>query len=257
MKKIEAVIFDWAGTTIDFGSFAPVQAFIDAFNEYDIYPTVEEIRQPMGLAKRDHIKTVLEMKRINDEWLIENQREWTESDIDKIYKRSEELLLSNLKDYAQPKPFVLETVTELRQRGIKIGSTTGYNHEMMSIVVPEANKQGYSPDIWFSPESVGRPYPFMIFENMKQLKISSVRAVIKVGDTIADIQEGKNAGVISVGVIEGSSLMGLSLSDYEKLSEQQRQIEASRVQKIYEENGADYIISNMSGLIELIDKITV
>ena len=31
---IEAVIFDWAGTTVDYGCFAPVQAFIEAFKEF-------------------------------------------------------------------------------------------------------------------------------------------------------------------------------------------------------------------------------
>lgn len=28
-EKTEAVIFDWAGTTVDYGCFAPVQAFME------------------------------------------------------------------------------------------------------------------------------------------------------------------------------------------------------------------------------------
>ncbi|MFR1296342.1 MAG: hypothetical protein ACLSBH_13430 [Coprobacillus cateniformis] len=59
--KIEAVIFDWAGTTVDYGCFAPVQAFHDAFEAYGLHPTFDEIRQPMGMLKIDHIKTMLEM----------------------------------------------------------------------------------------------------------------------------------------------------------------------------------------------------
>ena len=31
MRQLEAVIFDWAGTTVDYGCFAPVEAFIKAF----------------------------------------------------------------------------------------------------------------------------------------------------------------------------------------------------------------------------------
>ena len=38
MKKIEAVIFDWAGTTVDYGSFAPVVAFAKAFEKFGIKP---------------------------------------------------------------------------------------------------------------------------------------------------------------------------------------------------------------------------
>ena len=53
MAKIEAIIFDWAGTTVDFGCFAPVQAFLDAFHEAKLEPTMEEVRKPMGMLKRD------------------------------------------------------------------------------------------------------------------------------------------------------------------------------------------------------------
>ena len=81
----------------------------------------------------------------------------------------------------------------------------------MKIVVPRAAENGYAPDFWISPNSVGnmgRPYPYMIFENMRQLKLSDVRRVIKVGDTVSDVKEGVCAGVISVGVLEGSSERG-------------------------------------------------
>ena len=46
MALFDAVIFDWAGTTVDYGCFAPVQAFADAFGEYGIRPTMDEIRGP-------------------------------------------------------------------------------------------------------------------------------------------------------------------------------------------------------------------
>ena len=59
MKKIKAVIFDWAGTTVDFGCMAPVQAFVEVFKQYGIEPTMEEVRKPMGMLKIDHIRTML------------------------------------------------------------------------------------------------------------------------------------------------------------------------------------------------------
>ena len=46
--------------------------------------------------------------------------------------------------------------------------------------------------------------------------------MIKVGDTISDIKEGTAAGVISVGILEGSSLMGLTKQEYEQLSETEK-----------------------------------
>ena len=77
MKQIEAVIFDWAGTTVDYGSFAPVQAFMDAFREFGITPTVAEVREPMGMLKWNHIHTMMQMNRITQEWVRVTGRMWT------------------------------------------------------------------------------------------------------------------------------------------------------------------------------------
>lgn len=55
----------------------------------------------------------------------------------------------------------------------------------------------------------------MVFRNMYKLGIQSVSEVVKVGDTFADIMEGKNAGVWSAGVIDGSSVMGISKAKYD------------------------------------------
>ena len=53
-RTIDAVIFDWAGTIVDFGSFAPTQVLVDAFAAAGVAITLDEARGPMGLAKRDH-----------------------------------------------------------------------------------------------------------------------------------------------------------------------------------------------------------
>lgn len=258
MKKIEAVIFDWAGTTVDYGCFAPVQAFIEAFKKFGIEPTVAEVREPMGMLKWDHIHTMMQMPRITEEWKCVHGRMWDTKDVDAIYERSEKAIFKILHNFSTPKPFVLEAIEQLRAKGIKIGSTTGYTDEMMSYVVPAAKKQGYDPDAWFSPNSVnnmGRPYPYMVYKNMEALKVSSVDAVVKVGDTVADIKEGKTAGIISIGIVEGSSIMGLSEEEYEQLSDVEKKDNIRRVHKVYEGCGADYIIMNMSELPALIESM--
>lgn len=257
--KIEAVILDWAGTTVDFGCFAPVQAFIQAFEEFGITPTVEEVRKPMGMLKRDHIKTMMNMNRIHQEWLRIHGADFTEEDIDRVYEASETGILKILKDFADPKPYVLDAIQKLRNMGIKIGSTTGYTDEMMAIVVPKAAENGYAPDCWFSPnatENYGRPYPYMIFKNLQTLKVSSVKNVMKVGDTISDIKEGLAAGVITVGVIEGSSIMALSEEQYQALSDTEKEKACNAVEKQFQEAGADYVIRNFSELPGLIEQLS-
>lgn len=252
---IEAVIFDWAGTAVDYGCFAPVQAFREAFAHYDVPVTMEETRKPMGMLKRDHIRTMMKMERIATEWKRVHGREATEEDVEAVYAQFEPKLFSILKDYSSPKPFVLETVDTLRKMGIKIGSSTGYTDAMMDIVVKGAAKEGYSPDFWISPDGVGgkgRPYPYMIFENMKVLGVSSVKNVVKVGDTVSDIREGVSAGVWSVGVIEGSSELGLTQEEFEQMSPEQKEKEYCRVEQVFRKAGADFVIDNLSQLPALI-----
>lgn len=252
---IEAVIFDWAGTTVDYGCFAPVQAFVEAFAHFGIHVTMEETRKPMGMLKIEHIRTMLNMERIAALWEEAYGRQPDDKDVQAVYEQFEPKLLSILNRYSDPKPFVLDTVAELRSMGLKIGSTTGYTDKMMEIVVPEAAKQGYAPDCWFSPDSVGgkgRPCPYMIFRNMQQLQISSVRSAVKVGDTVSDIREGVNAGLWTVGVIEGSSELGLSREEWEALSDEERRAEAKRAESSFRSAGADFVIMNMSELPGLV-----
>lgn len=253
--NIEGIIFDWAGTTVDYGCFAPVKAFIEAFEQWGITPTLEEVRKPMGMLKIDHVRTMFSMDRISGLWKEKHGRMWTEEDVYKVYEASENGILKIVSMYTDPKPYVIETVKALRDQGIKIGSTTGYTDEMMNIVVGEAARKGYQPDCWFSPDAVGhkgRPYPYMIFKNMETLGLMDVSKVIKVGDTVADIKEGKNAGLICVGVIEGSSVMGLTKDEYEALSQSEKMAADKKVEKIYQEAGADYVIQDIRGILDLI-----
>ncbi|MGI6030666.1 MAG: phosphonoacetaldehyde hydrolase [Eubacteriales bacterium] len=257
---IEAVIFDWAGTTVDYGCFAPVQAFMDAFAHHGIQVTMEETRKPMGMLKRDHIRTMLQMDRIAAEWQRVHGHPATESDVDAVYSQFEPKLFSILSDFADPKPYVVETTAILKEMGLKIGSTTGYTDSMMKIVVPKAAELGYSPDVWFSPDSVGgkgRPYPYMIFENMKALGVTSVRNAIKVGDTVSDIVEGVNAGVWSVGVIEGSSELGLSQQEYQALDNQTCEAACRKVEDTFRKAGAHFVIQNITQLPQLIRALGV
>lgn len=255
MIKPELVIMDWAGTTIDYGCFGPVRAFVEVFRHFKIEPTMEEVRKPMGMLKRDHIKTMLSMPRIQAMWMEIYQRPSGEADIDDLYQLFEKKLIGSLSQYCDVKPGVIETVEALRKKGIAIGSTTGYTDHMMEIVTREAKRNGYAPDGWYSPDSVGnlgRPYPYMIYRNMEAFQVHSVKQVLKIGDTISDIQEGKNAGVYTVGVVEGSSEMGLSETEYNILSDVEKEKAVKRIRNRFLEAGADAVILNMGDFMKLI-----
>ncbi|MDO5417253.1 MAG: phosphonoacetaldehyde hydrolase [Lachnospiraceae bacterium] len=250
--RFEGVIFDWAGTTVDYGCFAPVQAFAEAFAEFGIHPTVDEVRAPMGMLKKDHVRTMLQMERIRAAWKQAYGRDFTEEDVEQVYQLSEKKIMEQVAEFTDIKPYVAETVKELRRLGLKIGSTTGYTREMMEIVVPAAEKKGYHPDCWFSPDQTGgkgRPYPYMVFRCMEELGLADVRRVMKVGDTVSDIREGKNAGVFTVGVIEGSSVIGLSEEEFEALDEAEKVKVRQMAVKKFLDAGADAVVMDIRGIL--------
>lgn len=252
---IEAVILDWAGTTVDYGCFAPVQAFMDAFHHCGVPVTVEETREPMGMLKRDHIRTMLQMERIAAAWQAAHGHAATEADVDAVYSQFEPKLFSILHNYAEPKPGVLEAISSIREMGLKIGSTTGYTDAMMQIVVPRAAEHGYSPDFWISPDRAGgrgRPFPYMIFENLSVFGVRSVKNALKIGDTVSDIQEGVNAGVWTAGVIEGSSVLGLSREEWEALSDTSREAACRQAEQSFRAAGAQFVLRSLSELPQLL-----
>ena len=256
MNRFDCVIFDWAGTTVDYGCFAPVQAFVEVFKHYGIEPTMEEVREPMGMLKIDHIRTMLNMPRIRKCWTEKYGKEPSEENVKELFGIFEEKLMSILHLYADPKPGVPEVIDRLRKKGYAIGSTTGYTDKMMAIVAPIAKEKGYEPDAWFSPDSTnqkGRPYPYMIFRNMEALGIQDVRRVVKVGDTGSDIREGKNAGAFSVGVLVGSSEMGFTQAEYEALSEAEKAAACQKTKERFLAAGADMVVNTLEELADFLE----
>ena len=154
-------------------------------------------------------------------------------------------------------PGVIPTLEKLRAAGIKIGSTTGYTREMMDVVLPAAQAKGYHVDYCATPNLLpaGRPAPYMIFENLTKLAVPSLDAVIKVGDTIADILEGVNAKVYSVGVILGSNEMALTEAETKSMPASELEARIADVKERMLAAGASYVIRTIEELPALIETI--
>ncbi|MDX8289193.1 phosphonoacetaldehyde hydrolase [Metabacillus indicus] len=257
MKNIQGLILDWAGTTVDYGCFAPLQVFIEVFKNRDITITAEEARRPMGLLKIDHIRALCDMPRINREWISIHGNEPSEQDIQEMYKEFEKTLFEILPNFTTPLPGVVQTVQKLREKGLKIGSSTGYTKEMMKIVAPYAKEKGYQPDFLFTPDDVkaGRPYPWMAYMNAMELDIYPMNRLLKAGDTVSDIEEGINAGMITVGIILGSNELGLTEEEVQAMDLTELNQKMETVKKRFLKAGAHYVINEFSDLIPLLEEL--
>lgn len=258
MKKISCVIMDWAGTAVDFGCFAPLNAFLKVFSEEKgIDITYRQAREPMGLLKIDHIKAILNMPEVNEKFRARYGREWNMEDVNEMYVSFEKHLFASLSNFTTPIPGVLDTIKELRESGIKIGSTTGYTQAMMDVVRPGAAAKGYVVDNLVTPDNLpaGRPAPYMIYKNMIDLAIPSVDNVVKVGDTIADIKEGVNAKVWSIGIITGSNEMGITEEEYNRHTPDELAALKQEVRERMMAAGAHFVLDNITELPACIEKI--
>ena len=256
-NKIELVVFDWAGTTVDYGSSAPSDVFDRVFRTAGLCLTKEEINRPMGLEKKAHIRALLSCESGRSQWEKQYGRLWEEKDVEDLYEKFEETLHEVVAERSDPLDGVVETVNALRRAGMKIGSTTGYNDWMMEQVLPRAAAGGYSPDCVVTPDAtgIGRPSPFMIFECMRRLNIYPPCHVVKVGDTVVDMQEGKNAGAFSIGILTGSNLLGLTPKEYNEMPAEALAERKAETAARYRAAGADLVIDSIRDLPAAIEEL--
>ncbi|MFH1921708.1 MAG: HAD-IA family hydrolase [Planctomycetota bacterium] len=151
----------------------------------------------------------------------------------------------------------LEVVAELRRRGIKIGSTTGYTGEMMELLLAEAARRGYSPDSTVCATDVpaGRPEPWMCLENARNLGVYPMEACVKIGDTLPDIEEGLNAGMWTVGLARSGNELGLNAEEIAALPADQLQARLERACQRIARAGAHYVVDTVADVLPVIDRI--
>lgn len=256
-ESIGLVVFDWAGTTVDFGCCAPVVAFVKVFEQRGINITMSQARGPMGMEKRAHIEAVGQMEEVGRQWFQQYGRAMNGADIDAMFADFAALLSGVLGEHSEIIPGVLETVQWLRRHSIKIGASTGYFKEAADVVAQSAATLGFSPDWSISATEVaaGRPAPWMIFRVMEQLQVYPPCAVVNVGDTVVDVETGLNAGVWAVGVAETGNLCGLSSAELEGLPFEEANQKVSSAEHMLHRAGAHYVIRNMIELPQVIAAI--
>ncbi len=254
---LKAVVLDWAGTTLDFGSRAPVLAVMEAFRGAEVPVTLEQARGPMGMAKRDHLRVMLEMPEVAHSWRAVYNRAPSPSDIDRLYTQFLPLQREILATNSQLIPGCVEAVEECRSRGIAIGSSTGYTHELMDVIIPLVRAQGYCPDaiVCASDVSPGRPAPWMCFENARRLGVYPMEAIVKVDDTTVGIEAGLNAGMWTVGIARSGNLVGLSEEELRQLAPPDRALRVEAAAAELYRCGAHFVADTIAELPHVLRRI--
>lgn len=255
--KLKALVLDWAGTTVDFGSLAPARTLQQVFARSGIPLNEAEARRDMGLPKKDHIGRIFSIPRARDAWQSLRGRLPTPADVEEMYQVFIPQQLSCLGEYSTLIPGVVESVQRFRSRGLRIGSTTGYTRAMLDLLLEKSAQAGYAPDCSLAPEDVGagRPHPFMLYETAIRLQVYPLAAVAKVGDTPADIQEGLNAGAWSIGVAGTGNAIGLSCEEFHSLPLAEQRARLSDAGHELKRAGAHYVVDTLADLDAVLDDI--
>ena len=256
-SPIAAVVFDWAGTVVDHGSLAPIRTLQQVFAQREIEIADEVARRDMGLAKRDHIRNLLAEPEVDALWQAHYGRSANEADGDALYADFIPLQTACLLDCSHVIEGVAPVVEELRTHGIRIGGTTGYTRAMMQALEVQAHSEGYAPDRYLCPDDVGagRPHPFMCYRLASDLHAAPLSACVKVGDTLSDIDEGRNAGMWTIGVLRTGNMVGLSAEDWAKLPSDQQKEKLSRAESLMLARQAHYVVNSVAEILPVLDQI--
>jgi phosphonoacetaldehyde hydrolase len=243
---------------MDYGCFAPTVVFIEVFKRNGVAITMEEAREPMGAHKKVHIRQITRIPSVSRRWQGVHGRLPTEDDVEAMFKDFVPLQLACLKDYSDLIPGCLEAVREIRMRGLKIGSTTGYTSEMMALLLSEAKKRGYEPDVTVCASDVpeGRPAPWMCLENARRLQIYPSASIVKVDDTLPGVEEGLNAGMWTIGLAISGNEVGHSREEIASWSEQEKEYRFGRARKRLRQVGCHYVVDDIRGVPECLEDIT-
>lgn len=251
---LQAVVFDWAGTVIDHGSFAPMGAFVQLFARHGVALSIDEARGPMGLPKWDHIQALLQLPAVAAQWSAQRGRAPGRADVDALYAEFTPMNRASVREHSRLIDGVLPLVDALRTRGLKIGSTTGYNREIMDVVVPLAAAQGWEADnlVCAGDTPLGRPTPVAMYRCFSDLGVWPARAVVKVDDTAPGIAEGAAAGCWCVGVMASGNGVGLTAEGWAALPEAAKARHRERVGAELRAAGAHAVVDSVAELLPLL-----
>lgn len=255
--QLQAAILDWAGTVVDFGSFAPTQIFVEAFAEFDVQVSIEEARGPMGMGKWDHIRTLCDVPEIAERYRKVFGRTPTDDDVTAIYNRFMPLQIEKIAEHSALIPGALDAIAALRKQGLKIGSCSGYPAVVMEKVVALAKTNGYVADHVVATDEVpnGRPHPAQALANVIALGINDVAACVKVDDTWPGILEGRSAGMWTVALTCSGNALGLAYEQYKALPAEKLEQERHRIGQMFEGSRPHYLIDTIAELPAVIADI--
>jgi phosphonatase-like hydrolase len=192
---LKLMVFDMAGTTVEDGGQVPA-AFGAALGECGIALSDEQLGDVRGASKREAIAELVQ-KYGCPGWQGRSEE---------VYASFVRHLEREFAGGVKPIAGAERAFDWLRQRGVKIALTTGFDRDVAGLLLDALGWRRLA-DTFVCGDDVpkGRPAPYLIFHAMEATGTESVHAVGTLGDTVLDLQAAHNAGVrLNIGTLSGA-----------------------------------------------------
>lgn len=195
ISRKKLVVFDVAGTTIHDDDVV-LKAFTGSFERFGLKPGLDEVNAVMGMGKKTAIGKILRDHASN-------------VSVEHVYGEFMGLMTAAYREGPLAEiPGTSDVFRTLKAAGYYVALDTGFPRDILEMVL---SRTGWTRDrlvdgtVASDEVSAGRPYPYMIFNLMTELRVSHVSDVVKVGDTLVDVEEGLAAGCgLVIGVTSGT-----------------------------------------------------
>lgn len=259
LSDVRAVIFDWAGTVVDFGSMAPVDAFIGVFAAEGVRVSPAEARLPMGLGKREHVVALLDLPGVAARWRAAKGAPPGPADVDRLYDALEPALEAAIPRHEDLIPGLRHLCRELQRAGVKVGTTTGYARHAMGHLITTAAQAGFAPEVIVCAGETprGRPHADQMLEALRQLGVPAEEAgrCVKIDDTVTGLGEGLAAGAWTIGVTVSGNAGGMTRAAWDDLDRDAQQAVRRAGQQALEDGGAHFCCESVADALPLIEEV--
>lgn len=254
---LKVAVLDWAGTLVDFGSRAPVLAFVDLMGRYGITVSEKDVRKFMGLNKKEHLSAILRLPNVLGAWRELHGAKPSDEDLLRLYSEFVPVQLGAIQKTSSLIRGVKDAIAGMRSAGMAITTTTGYDREMADAVLQHASMLGLVPDAssCVSDVDTGRPSAQMINRNLGMVGGAEPWQVVKIGDTSADIAEGLTAGAWTIGLISCGNMVGLAEHEWELLDQGRRDGFLAAGRDRFSADGAHYTADDWFDVLAILADI--
>ena len=257
--SIRLAVFDLGGTIVDKYSLSPFISLKQAFKRKRINVNNHLIYKDMGMNKHEHIGEILNDKYTRRIWFKLYGEYPNSSSVMSVYDEFIKYQMNEGISNIEILPETKNTINWLKANNINTGVTTGFSRPIMTAIKEKLIDDDIHIDKYVSSTCLGkpgRPNPHMMNEIINTLSIADRKRVIKVDDTVIGIEEGKNAGTLTVGVAKWSTNMKMTRYDQDKDMSKEEYVERLKNSRetLWSAN-PDYVIDDLNQLPNIIKHI--